>query len=236
MQRAYVLHHRPFRESSVIVNLLVDGVGRVDAITRVGNGKRSIKSILQPFQPLLVQFRYQPKSSASGLQTLSQIEPASVALPLQGDSLYSGMYLNELLVRLVKVEHQAESLFVAYHQTLLKLAGEFHPNLLRYFEKQLLQELGALPQLEYDTLGEKIEADSSYLLIAESGFQVVYRGNNQAMNHAKGTLSGAMLLALSQHELLPAHINQAKGLMRNLLAPLLGNKPLLSRKLFRRER
>ncbi|MGL5668069.1 MAG: DNA repair protein RecO, partial [Shewanella sp.] len=56
MKRGYVLHHRPYRESSALVNLLVDGIGRVDAVARVGSGKRSIKSILQPFQPLIFEF------------------------------------------------------------------------------------------------------------------------------------------------------------------------------------
>ncbi len=43
MLRGYILHHRPYRESSVIVNLLVDGVGRIDALVRVGSGKKTLK-------------------------------------------------------------------------------------------------------------------------------------------------------------------------------------------------
>ncbi|NKF50953.1 DNA repair protein RecO [Shewanella sp. WXL01] len=225
MQRAYVLHHRPFRESSVIVNLLVDGVGRVDAITRVGSKKRSIKSILQPFQPLLVQFLYQPKSSQSSLRTITQIESASLPLPLAGNALYSGMYLNELLVRLIQVEHQADTLFVAYHQTLMKLASEFDANLLRYFEKQLLNELGAMPQLEYDSQGDNISPECFYRYLDETGFMPIAAKSKQSFK-------GDMLLALAADELNNEQQNSAKGLMRGLLAPLLGDKPLLSRKLF----
>ncbi|WP_394129861.1 DNA repair protein RecO [Shewanella maritima] len=231
MQRAYVIHHRPFRESSVIVNLLVDGQGRVDAITRVGKGKRSIKSILQPFQPLLIQFSYQPKNREQGLQSIQTIEPASPPMPLQGHSLYSGMYMNELLVRLISVEHQASTLFVAYHQALMSLATEFNANSLRYFEMALLNELGAMPELLHDTQEQAIESGSHYRYLFEQGFMPVFQAEHQA-KPIRNVYSGDMLLALQQQQLTLAQTQAAKGLMRILLTPLLGDKPLLSRKLF----
>lgn len=231
MKRGYVLHHRPFRESSVIVNLLIEGIGRVDAITRVGTGKRSIKSILQPFQPLIVQFSAQSEAKNLGLKTITQIEAAAPAMPLVGNSLYSGFYLNELLVRLLSVEHQAEGLFIAYHRALMSLATGFCSSHLRYFEMALLLELGAFPSLNYDTQGNALVADCNYRFVAESGFLPVVQ-HPDGFSHGKGILSGAMLLALASHNLHAEQLNQAKGLMRYLLTPLLGNKPLLSRQLF----
>lgn len=232
MKRGYVLHHRPFRESSVILNLLVDGVGRVDAITRLGSGKRSIKSIVQPFQPLIIQFSAQSESKSVGLSSLRQIEAAAPAMPLVGDSLYSGFYLNELLVRLLSVEHQGESLFVEYHRALMSLAGEFNSATLRYFEMALLKELGAFPSLSYDIQGEALLGTSHYRFISDAGFMPVLQSATGNFTHAKGVLSGAMLLGLEQQALKCEQLNQAKGLMRYLLTPLLGSKPLLSRRLF----
>ena len=234
MKRGYVLHRRPFRESSVIVNLLVEGEGRVDAITRKGSGKRSIKSILQPFQPLIIQFSVQSSAKDSGLRNINQIESAAPALPLVGNSLYSGFYLNEMLVRLLSTEHQAEGLFLAYHQALMALAKQFCSSHLRYFEMALLQELGAFPSLNHDTQGEMLAENCHYRFLPESGFLPVYQQPNQdsTLHHGKGTLSGSMLIALSAQNLQDEHLNQAKGLMRYLLQPLLGNKPLLSRQLF----
>ncbi|MGI2169016.1 DNA repair protein RecO [Shewanella sp. MF05960] len=232
MKRGYVLHHRPFRESSVIVNLLIEGVGRVDAITRMGSGKRSIKSILQPFQPLIIQFSAQSEAKNLGLKNITQIESAAPAMPLTGDSLYSGFYLNELLVRLLSVEHQAEGLFLAYHRALMSLAKGFCSSHLRYFEMALLLELGAFPSLNYDSQGHELEAQCSYRFVAQSGFLPVVQTKESSFTHGKGCLSGAMLLALASHDLQTDHLNQAKGLMRYLLTPLLGNKPLLSRQLF----
>jgi DNA repair protein RecO (recombination protein O) len=232
MLRAYVLHHRPFRESSVILNMLVDGIGRVDAITRLGSGKRSIKSIVQPFQPLLVQFNNQSEHKSLGLSNIKQLEAAAPAMPLTGDSLYSGFYLNELLVRLLSVEHQGESLFVEYHKTLMALAGEFNSASLRYFELALLKELGALPSLAVDVQGEALLATSHYRFLTDEGFSPVLQSSSGAFTHSKGVLDGEMLIALNEQKLTPLQLNQAKGLMRYLLTPLLGNKPLLSRQLF----
>ncbi|MGL5359228.1 MAG: DNA repair protein RecO [Shewanella sp.] len=221
MKRGYVLHHRPYQESSALVNLLVDGIGRVDGVARVGSGKRSIKSILQPFQPLIFEF-----AGRSELKTLTQIEPAAPAVPLAGHSLYAGMYINELLVRTLPVHQTAESLFIIYHQTLVGLAATFCQAKLRYLELALLHELGAMPSLSRDTQGEPLNPPDYYQLLPELGFQFVLN------SRARHTYQGAMLIALKDNQLMPEHFLEAKRLMRAMLQPLLGTKPLLSRQLF----
>lgn len=224
-----MLHHRPYRESSVIVNLLVDGIGRVDAIARLGSGKRSIKSILQPFQPLIFQL-----SGKSELKTLYQVEAASPAIPLVGDSLYAGIYLNELIVRCLPIHQSAEGLFLPYHQSLISLASSLEQAKLRYFEQALLYELGCMPSLEVDVQGDDIDSQSAYRLLPEEGFIPVVL-NPSASGQARfgaGQYSGKMLLGLKQNHLTDEDYSQAKHLMRTLLAPLLGTKPLNSRKLF----
>ncbi|MBI1673512.1 DNA repair protein RecO [Shewanella sp. DW31] len=221
MKRGYVLHHRPYRESSVLVNLLVDGIGRVDVVTRTGSGKRSIKSILQPFQPLIFEF-----SGKSELKTLTQVEAAAPAVPLSGQSLFAGMYINELLVRTLSVQHNAEELFLIYHQALVGLAAKFCQSQLRYIELALLRELGFMPSLSRDTQGEPLVPDDYYQLVPELGFQFVLN------SRARNAYQGAMLTALNDNQLTEAHFLSAKLLMRSLLTPLLGTKPLLSRQLF----
>ncbi|GIU07369.1 DNA repair protein RecO [Shewanella morhuae] len=221
MKRGYVLHHRPYRESSVLVNLLVDGIGRVDVVARTGSGKRSIKSILQPFQPLIFEF-----SGRSELKILTQVEAAAPAVPLTGHSLFAGMYINELLVRTLSVQHNAEALFLLYHQALVGLATRFCQSQLRYIELALLQELGAMPSLGRDTQGEPLNPEDYYQLVPELGFQFVLN------SRARNAYQGAMLLALSDNQLNDEQFLTAKLLMRSLLKPLLGAKPLLSRQLF----
>ncbi|MFV7666583.1 DNA repair protein RecO [Shewanella algae] len=224
MLRGYVLHARPYRESSMLLNLLVDGLGRVDAVARVGSGKRSIKSIVQPFQPLLFQL-----SGRSDLRTLTQIESASPAVPLSGDALYAAMYLNELLVRVLGNHQSGEALFFSYHQSLLALAKGFEQTTLRYFELRLLSELGCMPSLVKDADGADIQADGCYRFIPEQGF-IPFIGDAKRQE----ALPGSTLLALAENRLQQEDWQAAKVLTRQLLRPLLGDKPLLSRQLFAR--
>ncbi|MCF1427177.1 MAG: DNA repair protein RecO [Shewanella sp.] len=220
MKRGYVLHSRPYRESSMIVNLLVDGEGRVDAVVRLGSGKRSLKSIIQPFHPLLFSL-----SGCSDLKTLSRVEPMSPAIPLHGDSLYAGMYLNELLMRLV--HHGGESLFLVYHRAIMTLAREFGETQLRLVELALLKELGCMPCLTLDGLGQEILPEQRYQFLAEQGFWPLIEG----VSDVRGWY-GSALLGLDKAQITAEDLPALKMLMRLLLHPLLGDKPLRSRALF----
>ncbi len=220
MERGYILHHRPFKESSLLVNLLVDGIGRVDAVARVGSGKRSLKSILQPFQPLIFNF-----TGKSELKNLTQVEAASPAVPLSGESLYASMYLNELLVRTLTNQHQAEEFFHIYNRVLLDIATGFNQSHLRWFEYQLLLQLGAMPSLKFDAQGESIQDDGFYRYIPEQGF--IFVGVKTT-----NVYSGIALNQLQENSILDEQHHDLKVLMRSLLGPFLGQKPLMSRKLF----
>ena len=220
MLRGYVLHHRPYKETSALVNLLVDGVGRVDAIVRLGSGKRSLKSIIRPFQPLI--FQYLGKGD---LKTLTQVEAAAPAIPLASKEMFAGLYLNELLIRCLTNQHQAESLFFPYHQTLVSLTQGVCERQLRQFECALLLELGTMPSLEFDSYGGSIDGGMDYRFISQQGFLPVAK-------MMRNTYSGEMLIALREQQLESQHLPQAKYLMRQLLQEVLGNKPLQSRQLF----
>ena len=223
MERGYILHRRPYQESSLLVNLLVDGRGRVDAIARLGSGRRSIRSILQPCQPLIFSL-----AGKGELHTLSQIEPLSAAIPLQGKSLYSAMYLNELLMRTLSVQQSGEQLFVAYHQTLMVLASSFCQRHLRYFEKKLLGEFGCMPSLIKDIHDNVINGEQHYHYITDEGF--ILAEQNQSSDSK--SYAGCALLRLAEDNLQDSDLNGIKHLMRRLLSPLLGNKPLVSRSFF----
>ncbi len=72
LQPAYVLHARPFRESSQLLELLTRDLGRVGAVARGARGAKSRwRGILQPFRPLLVSFRRR-----SDLATLTAADAA----------------------------------------------------------------------------------------------------------------------------------------------------------------
>ncbi len=134
-QPAYVLHSRAYRENSALVDFITPQ-GRLRAVLRSARGKAG--TLARPFVPLEVEFR-----GRSELKNVGRMESAGVAAWLVGDALFSGLYLNELLIRLLPAEDPHPVLFEHYALTLLALAeGRPLEPLLRSFEWRLLDDLG----------------------------------------------------------------------------------------------
>lgn len=236
LQPAYILHSRPYRDSSLILELLTPEFGRIGCVARgARRGKQRRAQSLQPFSPLLVSLL-----GRGDLKTLGPVENAGSALWLKGRAVYAGLYANELLVRLLAVGEAQYEIFACYQkllQALAELDGSSAEQLeapLRRFELQLLYELGSCPQLSYCAHSQgPVSAGGHYRLESETGFVPVFRRGIERT----GEFSGADLLALEEalrtgdlgRELLAT----AKRLTRLLLAPLLGDRPLASRELFR---
>tara|TARA_R110000868_G_scaffold6865_5_gene38045 strand:+ start:29920 stop:30606 length:687 start_codon:yes stop_codon:yes gene_type:complete len=220
LQPAYVLHSRPYRDSSALVDLLTLREGMQRVVWRGAKRGKGIKP--QPFTPLLLSLY-----GRGDLKTLRQAEVAGGHVRLQGEALFSGLYLNELLVRLLSGGDPQTLLFAAYQTALEQLAAEraVEP-VLREFEWQLLSLLGYGFSLQTDALGEPLSCAALYLWDAEQGLQ-------RTESQKPGLLPGAGLLAMSsgdwQH---PAALHTAKRLMRKALAVHLGDRPLMSRQLF----
>ncbi|GAA4897312.1 DNA repair protein RecO [Ferrimonas pelagia] len=224
LSRAYLLHARPYRETSLLLDLLCEDHGRIAAVARVGGRTGQAKrSQLQPFRPLLVGL-----SGHSSLRTLSQLDAPSLPLPITGDALFGGLYINELCQRLLSEGQALEGLFESYHQALMALAAEQElQRCLRHFELRLLQSQGHLPPLWQDAQGIDIVAQQHY----------AWRTGVGMLPIAGVGYCGEMLLAWQKQALAtPEQLRQAKHLIRTVLRPLLGNKPLHSRTLFQKQR
>jgi DNA repair protein RecO (recombination protein O) len=243
LQPAFILHSRPYRDSSLLVDLLTPEFGRIACVARgARRDKQRRQQALQPFSPLLVSLL-----GRGDLKTLGPVESAGTALWLRGRAVYAGLYANELLMRLLPPGEAQVTAFACY-QTLLQAlavldgsAAEHLEAPLRRFELQLLQDLGNCPQLSYCAeTSSAVDATATYRLVAETGFVPVFRekGCGENIRAARtDEFSGADLLVLEQ-ALLGADFTAellapAKRLSRLLLAPLLGGKPLQSRELFK---
>ena len=118
-QRAFVLHGRPYSETSLMLDLFTEGEGRMRVLAKGARGRRSnLKGCLQPFTPLLVRW-----AGRGEVKTLRSAEPVSLALPLTGSMLYSGLYVNELLSRVLEHQTNYSALFFDYLHCLQALAG-----------------------------------------------------------------------------------------------------------------
>ncbi|QLF94506.1 DNA repair protein RecO [Pseudomonas sp. ABC1] len=216
---AFVLHSRPYRESSALVDFLTPQ-GRLRAVLRGARGKAG--TLARPFIGLEVEFRGRHE-----LKNVARMEPAGVAHWLEGDTLFSGLYLNELLTRLLPAEDAHPELFDLYRDSLLALAARrpLEP-LLRAFEWRLLCELGYGFALDQDIHGQPVEAETFYRLQPEAGFEAVFQ-------FQPGLFKGALLLSMAEADWSSeGALGAAKRLMRQALAPHLGGRPLVSRELF----
>lgn len=221
----FLLHRRSYRETSYLTDLFTLELGKVSAVARgVRGNKGDKKSLLQSFQPLLLSV-----TGKHELRNLNQLESAGSMLQLVGHQLFSAMYLNELLNRLLPKEVPHPELFQSYQQSLNWLAndGDIEP-CLRQFELLLLEDMGYGIDLiqEYEN-GQPVEANVDYCLILENGIKRI--------DHlAQGTnrFSGDALLQVSNNIWTPSSLQCAKRITRMALSPLLGRKPLKSRELF----
>ncbi|WP_152221080.1 DNA repair protein RecO [Pseudomonas sp. SCB32] len=218
-QAAFVLHSRAYKETSALVDFLTPQ-GRLRAVLRGARGKAG--ALARPFVPLEAEFR-----GRSDLKNVVRLEANGIPNLLSGEALFSGLYLNELLIRLLPSEDPHPALFDHYQATLpLLAAGRPLEPLLRAFEWRLLDELGYGFSLESDIVGQPVAPDGLYRLLPDSGLEPV--GSLQP-----GLFQGADLLAMAEADWsAPGALAAAKRLMRQALAPHLGGRPLVSRELF----
>ena len=113
---AFILHHRPYRETSALLNVFTKQHGRVTLVGR-GSRRQATRASIQPFVLLHINFQ-----GRTELMTLTHIETVGVPVALKKECLLSGLYLNELLVRLLPLQDPHPDLFDAYHDTLLQLS------------------------------------------------------------------------------------------------------------------
>ncbi|WP_342244776.1 DNA repair protein RecO [Pseudomonas sp. OTU5201] len=216
---AFVLHSRAYRESSALVDFFTPE-GRLRAVMRGARGKAG--TLARPFLPLEAEFR-----GRGELKNVARLEAGGIPNLLAGEALFSGLYLNELLIRLLPAEDAQPALFEHYAVTLQALAANrpLEP-LLRAFEWRLLDELGYGFALDSDLAGQPIAPDGIYRLLPDAGLEPV--GQLQP-----GLFHGRELLALADADWsAPGALGAAKRLMRQALAPHLGGRPLVSRELF----
>lgn len=231
-QAAFILHQRDYSETSLLLEVFTAGYGRIGLIAKGARRPSSrLRGVLKPFQRLLISW-----SGKGELAVLTGAETDGPDYSPEGSALYCGFYMNEVLLRLLHRHDAHGSLFAAYETALQRLKPDAsNEPVLRIFEKYLLRELGYGLVLDQD-IGSKtpIEADGMYDYILDRGpLRIAYPELNRPTEGIR--LRGASLLALNNEFLEDASVlRDAKTLMRAALARHLGERPLHSRKLFRR--
>lgn len=224
-QPAFVLHSYPYRETSLIVDVLTRDHGRLALVAKGAKRPHSaLRGVLQTFQPLLLSW-----SGKSEVRTLTGAEWVGGMLPLSGDALLCGFYANELLVKFCAREDPQPSLFNHYVVTLTRLAhGEPAVQVLRSFERVLLRETGYALALSRTVGRRSVEAERLYVFDPERG---VRYADDDVPSHWP-VIAGQTLLDMEQDDYHRAQtVAQSKTLMRFLLNTYLGGTPLATRQI-----
>lgn len=220
---AWLLHHRPFRDSSQLLDILSRDHGRLTLVARGSRGAKSrLRGILRPFMPLQVSWLIR-----SDLGTLTGAEMNGPPMSLDGDALLAGYYVNELLLNLLHRHDPQPEIFVAYENAVRGLAARSDvAACLREFEMALLRILGYALILDHEAHSrELLEPAANYEYRVEQGPVRVDRSAGSV------TYSGETLLAIRCQEFSRPAILQAAGrLLKEVIAFHMGGRELKSRK------
>ena len=226
LQPAFILHRRPYRNTSLLLDALSGDHGRIGLVARGATAPRSrLKGVLQPFTPLLLSW-----SGADELATLTGTEEAGLPTALPSQRILAGLYVNELLVRLLQRLDPQPVVFSAYQTLLTQLAQATNEEpALRGFEKQLLDQIGYGLSLDCEAVsGQPIVAEAQYCYVLDQGPLTAER------TEAGVPISGQGLLALRDGSFTdPEVLREVKRLTRAALAEQLRGRALKTRELYR---
>jgi DNA repair protein RecO (recombination protein O) len=223
LEHGFVLHQRPYRNTSQLLECVTAAHGRVGLIARgsrrTATGKRAL---LQPFVPLRLSWLQRGE-----LGRLTHVEADSRAYELESQRLLAGYYGNELLLRLTARGDPNADVFSCYSRCLAELAAGAHiARTLRVFELRLLRALGYGLELEFDAgTGEPLRRELRYSFDVEVGARAT-----AVLDSDADVYSGSHLISLREQVLADeGSLRAAQRLLGKVLRVYLGDRPLQSR-------
>ena len=223
MEAAFLLHARPYRETSQILDILSQNHGRIGLVAKGSRRPKSRwKNALRPFQLCHMTW-----SGRGDLFTLRAAESVGPPAQVNGMPLMAAYYMNELLIALMHRSDPHPNLFTHYGGALVSLANDSDTELvLRRFEVALLAEIGYGIVVEHDVVDERaLDADRKYEYVVD-------RGPVPVPDTHSGELVfwGSELLAIAHGDRLDAgQLKSAKRLLRAVLNSSLGGRQLKTR-------
>ena len=211
---AFVLHARPWRETSLLVEVLTATHGRLGVLARGVQGPKRhvLRAALQPMQWIRLD-----AVQRGELARLVAAEAVDAAPRLVGEALLAGFYLNELTLRLAPRQDPQPDLFHAYAVARERLRAEEPLGwTLRRYERDLLEALGVGFDWQVDGDGIAIDPAARYRLDPEHGARRLLSDRGQA--DRAGAATGRALLAMAAD--IPPEAEDQAGLRRALRSVL----------------
>ena len=247
----YLLHQRPYQEKRALYYLfsqqhgVIHGIGKKGAplfmpLQLFATGKRDLKTFSQ--------INIAPLSSIQGSVTQDFLAPedsnANLAEALHHESIggqhqYAGLYLNEILWRLLPTEDPMPVLWQHYQNSLQQLKQPLTADelrlCLRQFETYLFNELGFALTLEHDSLDQPIESNAMYRFLPDVGLVAIVYNDDNATAIAQTVFKGSEVLVMVEQGISAVTLNTWSRLHRQLIDHLLDYQPLQSRLLWQQQ-
>ncbi|MCH9664799.1 MAG: DNA repair protein RecO [Gammaproteobacteria bacterium] len=219
-ERVYLLHRRPFSETSIIGYFFTRSYGVVHVLARGAKRKRGSYSLLQPTMELLMSW-----SGRSDLKTMRSVECNCRHNIYSGKGLTILFYLNELLYKLLKPFDPHPDLYDKFHDFMLAESHESFEGNLRKFELELFAAVGYAVSIDSDYKSlEPLVSDGNYVYDPINGFTI------SEADDPVNSFSGADLLKIKQGDYADPQIRYAaKSLSRQIIHHLLDSRRLSSR-------
>jgi len=225
----FILHTIPYRETSLLVDIFTLNHGRLRCVAKGFRkpNKKGIAKTLFPYSEY--HFQWQGRGE---LKTLTQADPIQAPVFLKQESLFVGLYINELLYKLLHQNDPHQSLYEFYRQLMTQQStSEIQQPVLRRFEMLLLEELGYGLVLDAEAeTGQAVSSEHLYYYIPDQGLKLI---QDQTADNLHA-FSGADIMALCQGQLEQQSVlRAAKKLTRQVIDFYLDGKELNSRELYR---
>jgi DNA repair protein RecO (recombination protein O) len=221
-QPGYILHRRPFRDTSQILDIVTRDHGKIAVVARGSRGSKSrLAGILRPFLPLRVSW-----VAKSDLGTLTGAEAAGPPAGMIGDAMFSAYYVNELLLHFLHRYDPQSEIYALYEEVIKALLiTDNVAAALRSFELEFLSLLGYAVNLDHE-FGSRdpLLDDQDYEYRMEQG--PVSIGRSGAL-----VFKGTVYKDIAEQRFdKPDVLRAANRLLREIIAFHLGGKELKSRK------
>jgi len=228
---AYILNRRPFRDSSLLLDIFTENYGQVCCVARPAKKRgKVVKGHTEPFRYLHLQW-----IGKGDVQTLTEADERG-RHDIPASELMLGLYINELIM-LFSRQHVANAeLFNAYKYTLHKIGdADINRHILMRFELYLLQSIDFPISVDktQEELLNLITAKTNFSFTKEQGLiqensessNMTYRQSQQIL------ISADLLLALQDiQNMQESHWQELRSFLDkvfNFLTP----KPINTRKL-----
>lgn len=169
----FILHTWDWSESSLLLDVLTLHYGRIFMVAKGAKRPSSqMRGLLTAFCPLL--FSWSGKKEA---KNLTRVEWLGTLMPLTGETLLSGFYVNELVIKLCEREERHPGLFQAYVDVIDTLAQGERDDIqpaLRLFEKKILTLAGWAPTVVGAAKAEHYAIEDGQLVPTERTGDEVY--------------------------------------------------------------